>query len=161
MTPVTIAEIDSIRLDDVRELWLAVHRYHREIGSQPLNADEAVSWEARRGLYDRWLRSGEGFLLLAQRDGAPVGYAAIQFHEGPDDTYPVGERWAEIYSLSVAPEARGEGIGTALLDAADERLAALGIHDVAIAAMVENEAALRLYERRGFVRREIYLYRFG
>jgi ribosomal protein S18 acetylase RimI-like enzyme len=37
----------------------------------------------------------------------------------------------------------------------------LGIGDVSVAAMVENEAALRLYERRGFVPREVVLYRFG
>jgi ribosomal protein S18 acetylase RimI-like enzyme len=59
------------------------------------------------------------------------------------------------------PEARGEGIGGRLLDAIDERLATLGIGDVVVAAMVENEDALRLYERRGFVRREVVLYRFG
>ena len=74
--------------------------------------------------------------------------------------FPVGERWAEVYTLAVLPGSRGSGTGSALLDAADARLAALGIHDVAVAAMVENEAALAFYRRRGFVPREVVLWRF-
>jgi ribosomal protein S18 acetylase RimI-like enzyme len=99
-------------------------------------------------------------VLVAGDVAAPVGYAVVHLHDGSDDTYPIGDRWAEIYSLSVAPQARGQGIGTQLLDAIDERLAALGIRDVAVSAMVENEAALRLYQRRGFVPRETVLWRF-
>jgi ribosomal protein S18 acetylase RimI-like enzyme len=160
-TPVTIATIDASRLDAVHPLWLAMHRYHREIGSRPLVHDEDVAWARRRACYEQWLRAGEAIVLLAQRGGQPVGYAVVHLQDGPDDTFPLGARWAEIYSLAVAPEARGQGIGTHLLDEIDRRLAALGIRDVAIAAMVENAAALRLYQSRGFVPREVVLYRFG
>ena len=159
--PVAVAGIGFERLEVLRDLWLSLHRHHGEIGSRPLVADEEASWQRRRARYERWLRDGEGFVLLAEREGRPVGYAVVHIEEGPDDTYPLGDRWAEIYSLSVALEARGQGIGSRLLDAVDARLAALGIRDVAIAAMVENEAALRLYERRGFSRREVLLYRLG
>ena len=157
----TVSEIGGERLDDVRELWWAMHRHHQAIGSRPLVADEEAAWARRRAQYARWLKAGDGFALLAERDGEPVGYAVVHLHEGPDDTFPVGARWAEIYSLSVAPGARAAGIGSRLLNEIDARLAALGIRDVAIAAMVENEGALRLYQRRGFVPREIVLYRFG
>jgi ribosomal protein S18 acetylase RimI-like enzyme len=155
----TITEIGADRLDDLRDLWLALHRYHVEIGSTPLVEDETASWRSRRAWYERWLRDGEAFVLLAEREGEPVGYAVIHIQEGSYDTFPLGDHFAEIYSLSVMPDARGQGIGNQLLDAIDERLAAMGITAVAVAAMVENEAALRLYERRGFVPREILLYR--
>ena len=124
-------------------------------------SDDGAAWELRRAQYDEWLRDGNGFVLLAERGSEAAGYAVVHLQRGPDDTFPLGERWAEIYSLSVAPEARRAGIGSRLLDAVDARLAALGIVDVVVAAMVENEDALRLYERRGFVPREIVLYRFG
>jgi ribosomal protein S18 acetylase RimI-like enzyme len=161
MASLTISEIGIDRLDEIAELWLALHRYHGEIGSRPLVADEAAAWRWRRALYERWLRAGEAFALLAEREGRPAGYAVVHLQEGPDDTFPLGERWAEIYSLAVAPAERGQGIGSRLLDTVDARLDVLGIRDVAVAAMVENEAALRLYERRGFVRREVILYRFA
>jgi ribosomal protein S18 acetylase RimI-like enzyme len=149
------------RLDELHDLWLALHRHHAHIGSRPLASDEAAAWALRRAQYEEWLRAEDGFVLLAARAGLAVGYAVVHLQRGPDDTFPLGDRWAEIYSLSVVPEARGEGIGGRLLDAIDERLATLGIGDVVVAAMVENEDALRLYERRGFVRREVVLYRFG
>ena len=156
---VRITEIGTERLGELRELWRSMHRHHRAIGSRPLVSDEAVAWGLRRAQYARWLQTGAGFILLAERDEAPVGYAVVHLQDGPDDTFPVGARWAEIYSLSVAPEAQRQGIGTRLLDEVDARLATLDIHNVAIAAMVENEAALRLYRSRGFVPREVVLYR--
>jgi ribosomal protein S18 acetylase RimI-like enzyme len=158
---VRINEIGADRLDAVKELWLALHRHHAAIGSHPLVTDESASWERRRAQYHAWMTNGEAFLLLAESGANPVGYALVHLQDGPDDTYPLGERYAEIYSLSVAPEHRGQGIGSALLDAVDETLATLGIVDVAVSAMVENEAALRLYTSRGFAPREVMHYRFG
>jgi ribosomal protein S18 acetylase RimI-like enzyme len=158
---IRIVEIDARRIGELRDLWLALHRHHRGIGSRPLVDDDESSWSRRRATYLGWLGEGAGLILGAERDGQMVGYVAVHLHDGPDDTFPLGERWAEIYSLSVAPEARGVGIGSRLLDAVDERLAEIGIVDLAVAAMVENESARALYERRGFRAREVVLYRFG
>jgi hypothetical protein len=33
---------------------------------------------------------------VAERDRLLVGYVAVHLHDGPDDTFPLGERWAEI-----------------------------------------------------------------
>lgn len=156
-----IVEIGPGQLPELRDLWLALHRHHADVGSRPLVDDEDLSWQRRRAQYEEWLRNEEAFVLVAGDVSTPAGYTVVRLHDGPDDTYPVGERWAEIYSLSVAPEARGQGIGTQLLEAIDARLGTLGIHDVAVSAMIENDAALRLYQRRGFVPREIILWRFA
>jgi ribosomal protein S18 acetylase RimI-like enzyme len=161
MDTLTVSEIGVDRLDDLRDLWLALFRYHVEIGSRPLLHDEALSWQRRRALYEGWLDAGEAFVLLAERDGRSLGYCVVHLHEGPDDIYPLGERYAEIYSLAVAPDERGQGIGGRLMDAVDDRLRALGIDDVGVAAMVENASALRFYARRGFRPREVMHYRFG
>jgi ribosomal protein S18 acetylase RimI-like enzyme len=61
----------------------------------------------------------------------------------------------------VAPQLRGRGIGTRLLDFVDEELARRSIEDLKVAVMVGNTAAERLYERRGLRRAELVLYRFG
>jgi ribosomal protein S18 acetylase RimI-like enzyme len=158
---VVISEIGVERLEDVRDLWLALHRYHGEIGSRPLVADEDFSWQQRRAQYQRWLEAGDVLLLLAERDGQPVGYVLAHLQDGPDDTYPLGERYAEIYTLSVAPEHRGQGIGGLLMDRVEAQLGYLGIRDIAVSAMVENASALRFYARRGFAPREVKHYRFG
>ena len=148
-------------LDALEPLWIALHRHHRTVvpSSAMLVDDDAVSWSRRRALYRGWMESGDALVLVARRGGAPVGYAVAQLQDGPDDTFAVGARYAELYSLSVAPEERGGGVGTALMDALDERLAALGIADLSIAVMAGNEDALRFYRRRGLVPVEVVLWR--
>jgi len=150
------------RVDEVRELWLELHRHHRAVvGTVPLVEDDAASWQRRRALYVNRLSSGTGFLVLAIDDDAVIGYALVCIEDGPDDTFPVGDRYAELYSLSVAPALRGRGIGTRLLDFVDRELETRSIRDLKIAVMVGNTAAQSLYERRGLRPAETVLYRFG
>ena len=66
------------------------------------------------------------------------------------DTWVTGRDVAEIKLLVVDDERPRRGLGSALLDAVDDRLAAAGVHDQVIGAIEPNAAAIRLYERRGF-----------
>jgi ribosomal protein S18 acetylase RimI-like enzyme len=155
-----LAGID--RVDEVRELWLHLHHHHRAVvGTLPLVEDDELSWQRRRALYVERLSADTAFLILASQQDVVVGYALVCIEDGPDDTFPVGERYAELYSLSVAPEQRRRGIGTRLLDSVDRELARRAIHDLKVAVMVGNDGAARLYERRGLHAAERVLYRFG
>jgi GNAT superfamily N-acetyltransferase len=156
-----IAVAGADRVDELEPLWLALHRHHREVAAQPVVADDAASWARRRAWYLEMLAGGEDLILIAERDGDPVGYAFLHLHHGPDDTWPVDGRWGEVVSLSVLPEERGGGVGTALLDAVDRELAARGVRDLQVAVMAGNADALRLYERRGLAPAEVVLFRFG
>lgn len=148
-------------VDDVRSLWLALHGHERRVApTLPFVADE-LSWRRRRSLYIRWLEQEQGFLALARNRAGVVGYAFVRLEQGSDDTFPLGERYAELYSLSVADGWRGQGIGTLLLDFVDAELELRGIRDLIVAVMVGNSDAQRLYERRGLQPAEIVLYRFG
>jgi ribosomal protein S18 acetylase RimI-like enzyme len=158
---VVISPAGAERLDDVRELWLALHRHHRATAALPVVADDEASWLRRRATYQEWLGAGEALLLLASSGERAVGYAVVHLLPGPDDTWPVGERHAELYSLSVAAEFRGRGIGGQLMDRVDAELDRLRIRDLQIAVMVGNSDAQRFYERRGFRPGEVVLYRFG
>jgi ribosomal protein S18 acetylase RimI-like enzyme len=90
-----------------------------------------------------------------------VGYTFTVLHAGSDDTFPLGAGYAELYTLAVVPESRGLGIGTALLDAVDAALADRGIPNLTVAVMLQNEAAIRLYRRRGLIPGELIMYRIG
>lgn len=152
---------DAERVDEVRDLWLELHRHHRQVvGSLPLIDDDELSWQRRRTLYLERLRH-DGFLVLARDTTAVLGYAFVCVEQGPDDTFPVGDRYAELYSLSVSPRLRGRGLGTQLLEAVDRELTKRSIRDLKVAVMADNSGALRLYERRGFRPAEVVLYRFG
>lgn len=73
---------------------------------------------------------------------------------------PEGSPWREIAEpgegefrmLSVAPGARGLGIGTALVDLVLARFREEGARAVALSSLAEMAAAHRLYEQAGFVR---------
>jgi ribosomal protein S18 acetylase RimI-like enzyme len=162
----TITRAGAEALDRLRPLWLELHHHHQAVGGERLGpyVDDDASWVARRALYAGFLADG-GFALLAERDGALIGYAMVAVKTSAetelDDTWVSGERVAEIETLVVAPAARGTGAGSALLDAVDAELAAAGIDDVLIAAFVTNTDAIRLYERRGFRPASLHMIRLA
>jgi ribosomal protein S18 acetylase RimI-like enzyme len=150
------------RVDAVRELWLELHHHHRSVvGTLPLVKDDELSWQRRRALYAERLSASTGFLVLATEHDVVAGYAVVCVEAGPDDTFPLGDRYAELYSLAVARAHRGRGIGTQLLEFVDRELARRSIDDLKVAVMVGNRDAQRFYERRGLRPAETILYRFG
>jgi len=68
---------------------------------------------------------------------------------------------AEIETLLVHTDARGAGLGSGLLDRIDAELAAEGVADVFIGAVLTNTDAIRLYERRGFRPAWVYMLRLA
>lgn len=73
---------------------------------------------------------------------------------------PSGVR-AWIEDVIVAEEARGRGCGEALSRAAVVAAEAAGARTVDLTSRPSREAANRLYERIGFVKRETNVYRYG
>ena len=68
--------------------------------------------------------------------------------------YPaeVGEELppAEVLSIAVSPDARGKGVGKALISAALEEFARRGADKVKVAVWAGNKGAIRFYEQCGF-----------
>jgi L-amino acid N-acyltransferase YncA len=60
------------------------------------------------------------------------------------------------FSVYVAREARGRGVGDALLGALESRARAIGYHKMVLAAFPTNAPGMRLYERHGFVTVGVY-----
>jgi ribosomal protein S18 acetylase RimI-like enzyme len=160
-----VADIDISKaggevLDRLEPLWLALHEHHQRVAPPAVYQPRERSWAARRSAYVEWLSSPGSFVLLAEQAGELVGYALVHVQAGPDDTWVTGDRIAELETLSVAPEARGRGIGSLLLDRVDAELAGQGVKDLFVAALVGNDDAIRLYERRGMRPVMTYLAKF-
>lgn len=85
-------------------------------------------------------------MLVAEENGRIVGLLGFRARTLPQ------ERHVGMFHLSVAAEARGCGVGTALITTLVERAPALGIRRIEVEAFAVNEGALRLYERLGFER---------
>jgi L-amino acid N-acyltransferase YncA len=105
---------------------------------------ERAAWLAARGERHP--------VLVAERDGRVVGWGSLN----PFNPRPA-YRFVADFSVYVAREARGGGVGSALLQALVEAARALGYHKLVLAAFPFNPAGVALYRRHGF--REVGVYR--
>lgn len=152
MSGVRIVRGGVERVPDLEPLTRAMWRHHVAVDPgipQIPPRDEDGWWAIRSDRYRGWLAEPDTLLLLAEDGEAPVGYALVTIHP-VDDSHVTGDRFAELQSLAVLDDRRGQGIGTALLHQVYRDLRALGIEEMAIGVMVSNDAAQRLYEREGF-----------
>ena len=87
-----------------------------------------------------------GRILVARDRGTVVGVAALSF------VWPIehGGMSAWLEELYVVPDARGRGIGTALLRAALRAATEAGAVAVDLEVAVGHERAANLYAREGF-----------
>ena len=99
--------------------------------------------ESRHGLNLGAYERPEVTLFVARDNGVAVGCGAFQLHDDGS---------AEVKSMFVAPDARGRGVGRAILDAIESavrgRVSALRLE-----TGVKQLPAIRLYEAAGFARR--------
>ncbi|MEL6768122.1 MAG: GNAT family N-acetyltransferase [Pseudomonadota bacterium] len=95
----------------------------------------------------------EGGVLFAEDDDGPAG-ALVYGVEEADGRYvlPENQRFGYISDLWVEPRARRRGVASALIGAAEERLAAAGLKRIEISAIAANLGAIRAYEALGYRR---------
>jgi phosphinothricin acetyltransferase len=90
-------------------------------------------------------------LVAVDGNGAVLGWGSLNSF----NPRPAYDHVAD-FSVYVAREQRGRGIGDALLGALVDRARALGYHKLVLAAFPSNAPGMRLYERHGFAPVGIY-----
>jgi GNAT superfamily N-acetyltransferase len=108
-----------------------------------LRNGEPVS-EAFAGRLRKSVQTGDMDVLAARSKGQILGVAVLAYRPN----IPAGAIFASIEDLYVRPEARRQGVGTALLTAANERCAARQISYVEV--QIEDEAAGLFYASLGY-----------
>jgi ribosomal protein S18 acetylase RimI-like enzyme len=93
-------------------------------------------------------------LLVARVAGSVRGALTLVMYP-----LPTGIR-AHIDDVVVDEEARGQGVGAALVRAALDLAESRGARTIDLTSRPSRAAAIRLYERLGFVRRDSNLYRY-
>jgi ribosomal protein S18 acetylase RimI-like enzyme len=97
---------------------------------------------SRRG-FRRFLASPSSTLIVATRERTIAGYALVLFRANSDV--------ARLYSIAVAPEMAGRGIGSALLAAAEKSALARERSVLRLEVHEKNAAAVSLYRTAGYV----------
>jgi ribosomal protein S18 acetylase RimI-like enzyme len=95
---------------------------------------------------------GESIIFLALLDGRPVGFTQL---------YPtftsIGIRRAWILNdLYVSPEARKQGVGRELMEAARKMAIESGAAWIELATAKDNDTAQSLYRSCGYCKEEVY-----
>jgi putative acetyltransferase len=128
----TIA-VESGEREDVGALLVAVGAW----------SESLYPPESRHGLDLAAYRRPEVTLFVAREGGVALGCGAYQLERDGS---------AEIKSMFVTPEARGRGIGRALLAAIEDDLRGR-VTTLRLETGIHQDAAIRLYESVGFRRR--------
>jgi ribosomal protein S18 acetylase RimI-like enzyme len=123
--PVTFGDL---RGDEIAELGWAGGPGHRESVTAELADRDA-------GLLD--------YLAMRGPAGLPIAVGGIRFDRRRDS--------GSIYQLSVMPHLQSSGLGTALIEALENRARARGASHVDLGVSDDNPRARALYERLGYV----------
>ncbi len=131
--------------DAIRDLTLAAYE---DYTAQPF-------WAGLRRVLLATLDAEEGpeEHIVAERAGILVG--SVWLYPPGTKAYvhgPVSASWPELRLMAVAPSARGQGIGAALLHECERRARRSGATTLGLHTQDAMHAAIRLYERAGFVR---------
>lgn len=132
--------IRTMRLEDyerVYALWLSC----KGMGLNDVD-------DSREGIA-RYLARNPNTCFVAEEADAIVG-VIMTGHDG---------RRGFIHHTAVSPDARGRGIGSALVERALAALKAEGISKVALVAFARNEAGNAFWEKQGFTSRGDLVYR--
>lgn len=135
----------------ITSLTMAAYAEHAQVM-------EPAAWALLEQVLRNTLASNPpGEWIVAERAGALAGSVLLSppvagAYGGEVDQID----WPEVRLLAVDPAARGQGIGQALMDECVARARAAGYTTLGLHSSASLRAALRMYERMGFVRAPAY-----
>lgn len=168
MTDSDVARVAPATVDDigsVTDLWIALAEGQQQHGSTLLaeeNRTAVREWVARSVVTGELLvaRSRDGVDDEGDDDGGDggaadtVGFVGFALDHGG---YDRDRTRGTVSNLFVVPGRRGEGIGSALLAAAERALCEAGAETVTLEALASNDRALEFYVAHGYDRHRVEL----
>jgi GNAT superfamily N-acetyltransferase len=148
----TTPEITPVSADQYEELLPLIAAYQR------FYEVEEVDEDRNREFFRRFLEPSEvGLLLGARAEGRFLGYACLYWHFSSTQAVET----VLMNDLYVEAEARGRGVGRALIEASADVARARGAAHLQWANAPDNHTAQRLYDSTGAERSEWYEYELG
>lgn len=147
-------DADGLRIRDARpEDRDAIRALTLQAYEQYASLMEPDAWASLAGTLHAGVAAEGAERIVAERDGLLLGCVAL--FPPAADAYP-GETgpasWPELRMLAVAPEARGLGVGQALVEECVRRARRMGASELGLHTSRSMAAAMRMYRRMGFIR---------
>jgi len=146
---VEIAPVSAARYEELLPLIGAYQRFY---------GVEDVDEDRNRDFFRRFLEPSEvGLLLGARAESRFLGYACLYWHFSSTRAMET----VLMNDLYVDVEARGQGVGRALIEASADRARGRGAAHLQWATEPGNHTAQRLYDATGAERSEWVEYELG
>ena len=128
--------------DRLTDMWVDLASDQRTHGSHLLGPENRTV--VRETVVQRIVADN---ILVAHHEGSVVGFVMFTVEHGryEQDVTP-----GLVENLYVAPDYRGEGVGTALLEAAEDDLRGRGVDAITLEAMADNDAGREFYRANGY-----------
>jgi ribosomal protein S18 acetylase RimI-like enzyme len=144
--------IEAADRDDIAilvDLWIDLAADQRSYGSH------LVPTENRSAIHEAMSQHVmTDSALVAKRSGEVVGFITFDVESG---RYRQDVSRGVVHNIYVRDDDRNEGIGYALLAAAEAELETLGVDIVSLQAMASNDRARRFYREHGYTPHRIEL----
>lgn len=107
--------------------------------------------------FDAMLADPAVSIFIAEEEGKPIGYIVCKLIERPENPFTFAMRTLLVDQISVRPDARGQGVGAALMQQAEMLARELDVVRIQLDSWDFNVRAHAFFERLGFQK---YTFRF-
>jgi len=118
----------------------------RKEGRWLITTPGSVSEPSEAFWISEMVRAGEHLILVAEADGEVIGNVLVSVERG------VATEHIGVLSITIADGWRDVGIGSELVTAAQRWATERGLRKVSLGVFPDNDRAVAVYEKRGFVR---------
>lgn len=158
----TMVEIRPATLDDLDALMALnahVQAWHAQNYPQIFRTE--TDPDGLRAAFTQWLTDPESHIALSRAGGRPTGYIFTTCRTRPESWHGRAITQFEIEHIVVAPEARGQGHGDALMRHALDRAPRADHVQITLTSWAANTDAHRFFARFGFTPQHIQFAQTG
>lgn len=130
--------------------WMLYEAAYPEVLGERPPFEKGLSDPVVARYLDGWVRKGDAGLIVASEAGGPMGAAWYRLFTADAPGWGFIDEQTPELAIAVVYEARGQGIGTQLLQALMTLAGKQGHRQISLAVDPPNTAAYRLYTKLGF-----------
>jgi ribosomal protein S18 acetylase RimI-like enzyme len=152
---VTIRNAVDADLGALIRLHAQVQRLHAQV--YPADFKSSTDEGEVRNFLASVMRRTDHTILLAQVDGAVVGYAWFEIQNRPETPFTWPRKTVFLHHICVDSGHRRMGVGSALITRVEERALGTGIGELALDMWSLNAAAERFFKSCGLKTYRLFL----